>query len=132
MWPILAAAAAVQALVRVDVTAPPYSAVGDGATNNTAASRRAVAAIARAGGGTLVVPAGRFLTGAFNLSSHTTLQIQAGGVVAGTTDSVAPPETELSATIATRAKEKAVARTTVRTCMIAPWRRSSQHLTERI
>lgn len=63
-----------------------YGAVPDGVTLNTAAINRAVAAAAQSGGGTVVVPAGRFLTGTIYLQSHVTLQLEAGSVLLGSTD----------------------------------------------
>eukprot|EP01052_Picozoa_sp_SAG31_P063968 SAG31_NODE_22860_length_516_cov_1.203837_1_plen_88_part_10 len=60
-------AAAAAAAAVFDVTA--FGAKGDGVTRDTAAIRNACAALARAGGGTLLFPSDkRFLTGAFNLS----------------------------------------------------------------
>jgi len=40
-----------------------YGAVGDGTTMNTAALQKAIDAAAAAGGGTVVFPAGRYLSG---------------------------------------------------------------------
>jgi len=65
--------------------------VGDGRTDNTAAFARAVAAVAAAGGGTLNVPAGRFLTGPFNLTSRMTLALGAGATLLGSVDFAAWP-----------------------------------------
>jgi polygalacturonase len=55
-----------------------YGAVPDGTTLNTAAFARAVAACSAANGGTVIVPAGRYLTGAIILDSNMTLQLEAG------------------------------------------------------
>ena len=52
-----------------------FGAVGDGHTNCTAAFRRACAA-ATADRGTVLVPPGTFVTGAFNLTSGVTLDMQ--------------------------------------------------------
>ena len=61
-----------------------YGAKGDGATSDTAAIRAAAAALEAAGGGTLLFPARRrYLTGAFNLSSHTVLRLEANAVIHG-------------------------------------------------
>ena len=60
--------------------------MGDGTTDNSAAFAAGVAAVAAAGGGTLNVPAGRFLTGPVNLTSGLTLAIAAGATVLGGTD----------------------------------------------
>ncbi len=56
-------------------------AVGDGKTMNTAAIQKAVNACAENGGGTVIVPAGTFLTGSVELKSHITLQLDAGAVL---------------------------------------------------
>ena len=54
-----------------------FGAVSDGVTPNTAAFQRAVAALAQAGGGTLVVPAGIYLTGPVDLCSGMNLHLNA-------------------------------------------------------
>jgi polygalacturonase len=58
-----------------------YGAVGDGATLNTAAIKTAIAAVKAAGGGTLVVPAGRWLTGPVDLGSELDFHLEAGAVL---------------------------------------------------
>lgn len=58
-----------------------FGAVGDGHTLNTAAFRKAIAAVERAGGGELVVPAGRFRTLPFALGSNLNLHLDAGAVI---------------------------------------------------
>uniref|UniRef100_A0A1D1XUS8 Putative polygalacturonase n=1 Tax=Anthurium amnicola TaxID=1678845 RepID=A0A1D1XUS8_9ARAE len=66
-----------------------FGGVGDGVTLNTAAFERAVGAIARLageGGGQLNVPAGVWLTGPFNLTSHMTLFLAEGAVILGVED----------------------------------------------
>lgn len=55
-----------------------YGAVSDGQTKNTAAIHKAIAAAKEAGGGTVVVPAGKFLTGAVFLESNLTLHLEPG------------------------------------------------------
>jgi len=58
-----------------------YGAVGDGATLDTAAIRKALGVAAAAGGGTVLFPPGyRFLTRPFNVTSNVALEVQ--GVVA--------------------------------------------------
>ena len=62
-----------------------YGAIGDGKVDDTAAVRRASAALATAGGGTLLFPvAHTFVTGPFNLSTNTFLDI--GGTILGSPD----------------------------------------------
>lgn len=68
---VLASAAGVQM-----VTA--HGAVGDGRTLNTRAFAAAVAACVKAGGGTVLVPPGRYLTGSIRLESNLTLHLEAG------------------------------------------------------
>jgi polygalacturonase len=62
-----------------------FGAVGDNATLNTAAFEEGVAAVEKAGGGTLVVPAGIFITAPFNFTSHMTLFLDGNAVVRGPT-----------------------------------------------
>jgi len=58
-----------------------YGAKGDGKTLNTEAFKSAVAAIAKAGGGHLIVPAGIFKTLPFVLTSHMDLNLEAGAII---------------------------------------------------
>ncbi|HST40724.1 MAG TPA: PKD domain-containing protein, partial [Conexibacter sp.] len=59
-----------------DVTAAPYNAVGDGTTNDRLAIQQAIDDIGAAGGGEVVIPAGRtFLTGSVMLRSGVTLRL---------------------------------------------------------
>lgn len=58
-----------------------FGAVGDGRTMNTEAFRRAIDAIAQAGGGRLVVPAGVFRTAPFVLCSNLDLHLSAGATI---------------------------------------------------
>ena len=55
--------------------------VGDGATLNDAAWATCLAAVSAAGGGTVFVPAGTFLSSPFNLSTSDTTLILGGGAV---------------------------------------------------
>ena len=66
-----------------------FGGVGDGRTLNTWAFRKAVYRIQhqrRRGGTTLHVPAGTWLTGSFNLTSHMTLFLARGAVLKATQD----------------------------------------------
>ncbi|CAN6210779.1 unnamed protein product [Urochloa humidicola] len=86
------AAAAAAASMGQWVASPPvydlreFGAVGDGRTVNTGAFEAAVAAIAERGGGRLTVPAGRWLTAPFNLTSRMTLFLAAGAEILGIQD----------------------------------------------
>ncbi len=55
-----------------------YGAVPDGKTKNTAAIAKAIAACAEVGGGTVLFPAGKYLTGAVMPESNQTLHLEAG------------------------------------------------------
>ncbi|HEX4792279.1 MAG TPA: glycosyl hydrolase family 28 protein [Humisphaera sp.] len=58
-----------------------FGAIGDGRTLNTDAFKSAVAAIAKAGGGHLIVPAGTFKTLPFVLTSHMDLHLDAAAAI---------------------------------------------------
>jgi len=59
-----------------------YGAVGDGSRDCTGAFRQAIAACAGAGGGRVLVPDGRFLTGAIHLRSRVNLHLSDGATIA--------------------------------------------------
>lgn len=69
-----------------DINITQYGARGDGATDCTAGIAAAIAACAAAGGGRVVVPAGRFLTGPIHLKSNVNLHVSAGATLAFMTD----------------------------------------------
>ena len=58
-----------------------FGGVGDGKTSNTAAFQKAFKTIADAGGGRLIVPAGRFVTGSISLASRCELHLEKGAVI---------------------------------------------------
>ena len=58
-------------------------AVGDGRQLETVAINQAIDACAKAGGGTVYVPPGRYLTGTIVLQSHVTLELDAGATILG-------------------------------------------------
>jgi hypothetical protein len=60
-----------------------YGARGDGQTLNTAALQQAIDDCHAAGGGTVVVPPGVYLTGTLSLQSHVTLHLSPGAVLRG-------------------------------------------------
>ena len=58
-----------------------YGATGDGQHLETAALNKAVAACAKAGGGTVYLPPGKYLTGTITLKSHVILDLDAGATL---------------------------------------------------
>jgi len=62
-----------------------FGAVPDGRTINTKAIQRSIDAVSQAGGGTVVVPAGVFLTGLIELKSKVTLNLAEGSTLLGST-----------------------------------------------
>jgi polygalacturonase len=63
-----------------------YGAVGDGTMDCTAAIRRAIEDCSAACGGRVVVPEGRFLTGAVHLKTNVNLHVARGGTLAFSRD----------------------------------------------
>jgi polygalacturonase len=60
-----------------------YGAVGDGQALNTSAIQSAIAACQEAGGGTVYVPAGNYVTGPLSMCSNVTLHLDAGATLLG-------------------------------------------------
>jgi hypothetical protein len=58
-----------------------YGAKRDGSASSTAAIRAAIQACAKAGGGTVWVPAGTYLSGAIEMVSNMTLHIDSGATI---------------------------------------------------
>ncbi|MCX7838448.1 MAG: glycoside hydrolase family 28 protein, partial [Anaerolineae bacterium] len=58
-----------------------FNARGDGITLDTHALQRAIDAAAQCGGGTVFVPAGRYVIGSIVLRDHITLYLDAGAVL---------------------------------------------------
>jgi hypothetical protein len=65
----------------VDVTG--LGAIGDGTTLNTAAIQKAIDQASVAGGGTVLLAGGTFLSGTLELRSHVTLQVDKGAELLG-------------------------------------------------
>jgi hypothetical protein len=59
---------------------------GDGIAKDTAALQRALDSAAAAGGGTVTVPAGKYLSGTIHLRSNTTLHLDPGAVILASPD----------------------------------------------
>jgi polygalacturonase len=72
-----------------------FGAVGDGKTLDSPAIDKAIVAAAEAGGGTVLVPAGTYLSGSIHLKSNIHLLIDTGATILGTPQSLnAYDETE--------------------------------------
>jgi polygalacturonase len=65
----------------VTLDAKKFGVKDDGLTLNTAALQRALDEANEAGGGTVQLTAGRYLTGPVKMHSHTTLQLDAGAIL---------------------------------------------------
>lgn len=63
-----------------------FGAKGDGQTDCTRAFSDAIAACSRAGGGRVVVPSGRFASGAIHLASNVNLHVESGATIAFSPD----------------------------------------------
>lgn len=70
----------------LDFPVTRFGAVGNGSTDCTGAFRQAIAACNAAGGGRVMVPEGRFLTGPIQLQSNVNLHVAAGGTIAFSRD----------------------------------------------
>jgi hypothetical protein len=63
-----------------------YGAAGDGKTLDTLAINKAIEACSATGGGQVLLPPGRYLSGTVHLKSRVTLFLEAGATLVGTTD----------------------------------------------
>jgi len=63
-----------------------YGAKGDGATLNTVAIQKAVDACSKAGGGSVIIPCGRYVSGTIELRSNVCVHLEDGAVLLGSTD----------------------------------------------
>ena len=63
-----------------------FGAVGDGVTLDTKALQAAIDKCSAAGGGTVLVTGGKFVTGTFYLKSDVTLRIEFGAMILGSTN----------------------------------------------
>lgn len=63
-----------------------FGAVGDGQTKNTQAIAKTIDACAKAGGGSVVIPAGFWMTGPIVLKSNINLHLEQGAIIVFSTD----------------------------------------------
>ena len=63
-----------------------FGAKGDGAAKDTAAIQKAIDSAAQQGGGTVLVPAGTYLSGTIHLKSNVTLHLSPGSVILASPD----------------------------------------------
>jgi hypothetical protein len=70
-----------------------YGAAGNGTTNDTPAINKAIAAASKAGGGTVLFPAGKYLGGgSIHMMSNVTLDLAAGSTILGASSGYDAPE----------------------------------------
>jgi polygalacturonase len=72
-----------------------FGAVGDGTNLDTAAFQKAFDACKANGGGTVIVPAGRYLIGSVVMAGHTTLKIDGHATLVGSTNVADYPLTKV-------------------------------------
>lgn len=63
-----------------------FGAVGDGVRLDSPSINQAIAACARSGGGTVLIPAGTYMIGTVQLLDNVTLHLEAGAVLKGSAD----------------------------------------------
>ena len=63
-----------------------YGAAGNGTSKDTGSIAKAIDACSHAGGGVIYFPPGRYLTGAIQLQSNMTLEVDAGATILGSPD----------------------------------------------
>lgn len=81
---IVLCAGAQQAPVTVDITS--YGAIGDGKTLNSVSIQRAIDDCTQKGGGKVVFPAGKYLSGTIVLKDNVTLQLNKDALLLGSTN----------------------------------------------
>ena len=69
---------------------------GDGKTIETAAIQAVIDACSASGGGTVLFPAGTYLTGTLRIKDNVVLRLESGSVILGSTDLKDYPEVEVS------------------------------------
>ena len=91
LWAVVLAVGCSSSRLPREFVVTRFGAVGDGRTSDTRAIQQAIDACAAAGGGVVVVPEGRFLTGSIFLKPRVDLRVERGGVVMGTLDKAEYP-----------------------------------------
>ena len=81
VWSVPAQNPALPAIPTNTFRVTQYGAVGDGQTMNTAAIQKTIDVASKAGGGIVLVPEGRFLTGPFLLASRINLHLASNAVI---------------------------------------------------
>ncbi len=76
----------VSAAPSVRVSVRDFGAVGDGKTPDTAAIQKALDTVVGKGGGEVLLPAGRYLSGGLVMKSHTTLHLEADATLLGSSN----------------------------------------------
>jgi hypothetical protein len=69
-----------------DVSVKDFGATGDGTTLDTAALQKAIDEATNTGGGKVIVPTGKYLSGTIVLKDNVTLHLEQGAEIIGTTD----------------------------------------------
>ena len=68
------------------VSVRDFGAKGDGATPDTEAVQKAIDTVASRGGGEVLMPVGRYLSGSLVMKPHTTLHLDAGAILLGSSN----------------------------------------------
>src|SRR5665213_183882 len=63
-----------------------FGATGDGQTLDTPAIEKTIQACQQTGGGKIIFPAGKYVTGTFEIFSHMTLDVEPGAVILASTN----------------------------------------------
>jgi len=70
----------------ISVSVRDFGAVGDGKASDTAAIQKALDTVATKGGGEVLIPAGRYISGSLVMKSHTTLRLDGGATLLGSSN----------------------------------------------
>lgn len=73
-------------VIKNDFNIADYGAVGDGETLNTVSIQKAIDACASAGGGSVIIPSGKFKSGTILLKSNVEIHFEHNSVLLSSTD----------------------------------------------